>query len=255
MLYDTHLHTEFSTDSEMKFKELKDWVQNYGQGVIVTEHMDLKYPKPNQFVFSPSDYFTKFGPYRSKQILLGIEIGLRLDCLEEFRQMIKDYPFDFVLGSIHVVDQKDLYYNPFYEGRSKKEAYERYFQAMWECLSAFDCIDSLGHIDYIARYAPYSDPEIHYSEFPELIDEVLRLVAKKDIALEINTRRFTEQETVQQLMPIYQRFREVGGRYVTLGSDAHRISEVGRALEEADALAKACDLTVVHFVNRQRIEA
>lgn len=251
MLFDTHLHTDFSTDSEMKAKDLFALSKKENLGFIITEHMDLHYPKPDLFVFSVEDYFQKFQDYRNPNFLLGIEIGLRPDCLAENRQLAENRSFDFVIGSIHVVNELDLYYKPFYAHKDKQAAYLTYFSAMLRCLKETDFIDTLGHIDYIARYAPYDDPEVHYHEFAEAIDAVLRLVADKGIALEINTRRLNERKVIEDLLPIYRRFHAVGGEYVTLGSDAHRLTDVGSQLNIAWEMAQACQLQPVYFEKRQ----
>ena len=252
MLFDSHLHTRFSTDSEMEFADLRATSPLENCGIIITEHLDLNYPVPEKFVFPVDDYFTAYESYRSNRLLLGIEIGLRSDCLEENRQVISHHPFDFVLGSIHVVNKHDLYYAPYYEGRSKQAAYQEYFQAMLDCVKVYDFIDSLGHIDYIARYAPYPDPEVYYREFSEAIDAVLISLAQQEVALEINTRRFAAQQVIDHLVPIYRRFQELGGKYVTLGSDAHRPEAVASHLADAWELAQTCNLQAVYYQDRQR---
>lgn len=252
MLFDSHLHTRFSTDSEMKFADLRATALQENCGIIITEHLDLHYPVLEKFTFSIEDYFAAYMNYRSNRLLLGIEIGLRTDCIEANRHVVSHYPFDFVLGSIHVINQHDLYYSPYYEGRSKQVAYQDYFQTMVDCVKGNDFIDSLGHIDYIARYAPYPDPEVYYHEFAAAIDAVLVSLAEREVALEINTRRFNNKQVIEHLVPIYRRFHELGGKYVTLGSDAHHPEAVAGHLHDAWELAKACNLQAVYFQNRQR---
>ena len=249
MLYDTHMHTRFSTDSQMLIEDALDQAQSLGIGVTVTEHMDLAYPgEPEAFVFDVPAYFAAYEPYRSDAVQLGVEIGMRPDCLEDNRHIAQAYPFDYVIGSIHVIDDMDIYHADFYRGRTKTEVYERYFAAMMECLRTYDFIHSLGHIDYIARYARFSDPEIYHHEFPECIDPMLELVAAKGIALEINTRRLDRRERTENILPVYRRFAELGGRLVTIGSDAHQAADVGRRLSTGVDLARACGLTVVRYV-------
>jgi histidinol-phosphatase (PHP family) len=149
------------------------------------------------------------------------------------------------------VDNIDIYTPEFYQGRSKQEVYRQYFVEMLQCVTCYDTIHSLGHIDYIARYAKFVDTEIYYSEFKEQIDEILTALATKGKALEINTRRLGSKEAVEILMPIYQRFYEVGGQYVTIGSDAHRATEVGRGLAEGLVMADRAKLKVVYFKDGQ----
>lgn len=251
MLFDSHMHTKFSADSKMMIEEAIKKAQELNIGITLTEHMDFEYPGPMSFLFDVEKYFAEYNQYRSESLLLGIEIGMREDCLTENCKLVEKYPFDYVIGSIHVVDNIDIYLPEFYEGRSKQEVYRQYFNGMLKCVTCYDGIHSLGHIDYIARYAKYPDTEIYYNEFKEHIDEILKVVAQKGKALEINTRRLGSKDAVEVLMPIYQRFYEVGGRFVTIGSDAHRASEIGKGLADAVIMADRAQLKVVYFKDGQ----
>lgn len=247
MLFDSHMHTCFSTDSKMKIDEAVMRGRELGIGITITEHMDIAYPGPQAFIFDVDQYFSEYSKYRNESVLLGIEIGMRADCLEENCRIVQSYPFDYVIGSVHIVDNIDIYTADFYQGKSKQDVYRQYFATMLQCVTCYDGIHSLGHIDYIARYARFADPEVYYHEFAEQIDEVLTVLAKKGKALEINTRRLDSKEVVNFLMPIYQRFYEVGGRLVTVGSDAHRVGEVGRGLAAGQEIADRSQLKVVYF--------
>ncbi|CUH97673.1 putative histidinol-phosphatase [Propionispora sp. 2/2-37] len=247
MIMDTHMHTCFSSDATMKLQEAIAQSGELGIGITITEHMDLAYPEPGQFIFDVDAYFREYGPYRNERLLLGVEIGMRPDCLEDNRKLAKGYPFDYIIGSVHVINNIDLYWQSFYEGRTKKEIYTCYFDSMLECVAGHDFIHSLGHIDYIARYAPFADTNVYYEEFKEQIDPVLTLLAKREQALEINTKRPLTPDALRLLVPVYQRFAELGGRYVTIGSDAHRASEIGRDFAAAFDFAAHCGLRPVWF--------
>ena len=251
MLFDTHMHTTFSTDSKIKIQEAIAKGQELNLGITITEHMDLGYPQSNAFIFDVAEYLATYDKFRSDNVLLGIEIGMRNDCLQDNRYLVDEANLDFVIGSIHVIDNIDIYHESFYRTHTKQQVYYRYFEAMQECMRCYDFIDSLGHIDYIARYARFNDPEIYYTEFAEQIDEVLKVAAEKGKALEINTRRITDSRSVDLLMPIYKRFAELGGKLATVGSDAHKPQDIGRRINTAMDIAADCGLKVVYFKNRQ----
>ncbi len=251
MLYDTHMHTTFSTDSRMTIGEAAARGRELGMGIIVTEHLDLDYPKPKAFIFDTDEYFRAYGDWRSDTLLLGIEIGMRADLVRENAAVIAGNPFDFVIGSIHVIDHIDIYQEDFYLDRTKAEVYGQYFGQMLDCLGCYDFIDSLGHIDYIARYARFDDPELHYGEFQDELDAVLGRVAEREKALEINTRRMGDADVVAALLPVYHRFRQLGGKLVTIGSDAHRPEEIGKHFAVATDLAAACGLRPVYYRDRK----
>lgn len=249
--FDSHMHTKFSTDSRMKLEEVMERINRLDMGAVITEHMDINFPIEGHFFFKVDDYFKEYSPYRSDNLLLGIELGMKMDCLGEAREMVSRYPFDFVLGSIHLVDNNDIYGKDFYMGRSKLETYRRYLEIMLECIKSYDFVDSLGHIDYIARYANYDDREIYYEDFHDYIDKVLRVVAQRDIALELNTRRLGDIRAAENLEKIYRRFYELGGRMVTIGSDAHMIDSVGSNFKIAEEIAERCGLRAVYFKERK----
>lgn len=251
ILFDSHIHTNFSTDSKMNIEEAIKVSKKSGINLIITEHMDLKYPKEKLFVFNPEEYFNSFRKYRNEELLLGIELGMRDDCITESHDIEKNYDFDFVLGSIHLVDNIDIFYEDLYENKTKNEVYNQYLRCMNDCIKSYDFIDSLGHIDYIARYAPYDDKEIYYTEFSDLIDLVLKNLASMEKSIEINTRRFPNKDAVNNLKRIYGRFKELGGKTVTIGSDSHKPEVIGHCISDARELADICGLKVVYYKNRK----
>ncbi|VBB07438.1 histidinol phosphate phosphatase hisj [Lucifera butyrica] len=254
MLFDTHIHTQYSTDSRMKIEDAVKEGKKQQLGLVITEHMDLDYPRPEAFVFDVNRYFQEYEQYRGDSVLLGIELGMRPHVGEANRQIIAGHPFDYVIGSIHLVDGLDIYYEEFYRNRSKQEAYNRYFDSMLECLKLHDFIDSLGHIDYIARYARYQDPEVYFRDFAERIDQILTVLVERQKAIEINTRRFDRQQVVESLLPIYKRFGELGGRWATIGSDAHDAAGIGKEIAAAREIAERCNLKTVYYKQRVPIE-
>lgn len=247
MIFDTHMHTEFSSDSKMTVEQAMLQAKKLNIGIILTEHMDYLYPRPDMFVFDAAEYFKRYEKYRSNELLLGIEIGMQQACLNENQKLVQNHPFDYIIGSIHVIEGIDIYYEEFYHGRSKQEVYESYFAAMADCLAAYDFVHALGHIDYIARYAKVDAPEIDYLECKESIDKVLTVAAKRELALEINTKRQYTKDALASIMPIYQRFAELGGRFVTLGSDAHTAGGIGNQFKQAFAIADQCGLVPIYF--------
>lgn len=256
-MFDCHIHTDFSTDCSMNIEEVIKAAKENNIGTIITEHLDLNFMQPGEFMFNIDEYFNKYINYRNDKLLLGVEMGMRPDCIEENRKISEKYNFDFILGSVHVVENNGLYYDiygdNFYNGKNRKEAYEDYLKYMLQCVKEHDYIDSLSHIDYICRYAPYNDSNIYYEEYNELIDEILKELIYSEKAIEINTRRFDNKEAVDILKKIYKRFNKLGGKIVTLGSDSHRPESVGKHMHLGKEFAEECGLKVVYFKERKPI--
>ncbi len=251
-MFDTHMHTCFSADSTMPIAAVQEALSEQKIGVILTEHMDLDFPGDYTFECDIPKYFETYAPYRNNQLLLGIEIGLVPTAIQRNRTIITAYPFDFVLGAIHVANGIDICMDQaYYTAHTKRAVYTSYFESMYEGICAMDCIDSLAHIDYIARYAPYADKEITYALFKAWIDPVLKCLVDKGIALEINTRRLGDDKACQTMRTILEAYKAWGGKYVTCGSDAHNKEQVGHQLAKAYALAHTVGLSPVYFKERQ----
>ena len=234
MYFDSHVHTEFSADSEMKAQEALREAEKQGLGLVFTEHLDYDYPAAGkeEFIFDPEAYWAAYEPLRADGTLsFGVEMGMMASAREKNAAFVRRVPFDFILASIHFLDVKDLYYPETFEGREKGEMYHEYFTVMRDEIYAHPFINALAHIDYIARNAPFDNPEISYGAFTEEIDAVLR--------------------ALKELAPVYRRYRQLGGRYVTIGSDAHVPQGIGRCYDRARELARAFDLTIVTFRERK----
>lgn len=248
MIFDSHMHTKYSADSEMLATDAINRANELQIGIVFTEHFDFDIP--GDFVFEPEEYFKEYKSLRSDKVRLGIEIGMEKIAREPAQKFLQRGNFDMVIGSIHVVDRLDIYYPEYYEGKDKLTAYNKYFDAMIEEVEIGD-FDVLAHIDYICRAAPYENPEIDYLTFKTKIDEVLKILVERDKVLELNTRRFNSERAVNELKPIFKRYKELGGKYVTIGSDAHRVEVIGNHFDVAKKFADKLDLQVVTFCNRQ----
>lgn len=250
-MFDTHIHTTFSTDSKLTIDNAIKKAYDDNLGLILTEHMDLNFPAAGEFIFDIDKYFEQYDKYRSDKLLLGIELGMRDDCIDENSKIGKGHPFDYVLGSIHFVNGIDIYEKSFYEGKTKQEAYKEYFENMLSAIKTHSYIDSLGHIDYICRYAQYENKEINYKDHRNIIDEILKALSDRNIAIEINTRRLSNKDTFKSLMEIYERFAQLKGKYVTIGSDSHSENSIGCNYRAALQIAEESGLKPVYFKNRK----
>lgn len=252
MFFDCHVHTRhFSEDGLMTLQEALEAAEGAGGVITLTEHFDYDFPAPYTFRFDPVQYFQAFGGRRDpKRLLLGIEIGLQPSCAGRNDKLVQAYPFDLVVASTHVVDGMDISEEAYFQGKEKKEAYRRYLECVYENIAAYDNYDVMGHIDYIARYGPYEDRSLSYSDHREILDEILNHLVKKNKVLEMNTRCLQDAAAVRALAEIYQRYHSLGGRFVTFGSDAHESRHIFGSFSVAERLADECGLRQVYFTER-----
>lgn len=247
-LYDCHLHTAFSGDSDTPPEEMVERARDIGlSGITITDHLDLKYKHdPGLFDLDLPAYREGVSTLKEKygspafKILFGVELGLKTNCQAEHRKVLADNSFDFVIGSIHEVDGLDPYYPEFYTSRSAEASINAYFDCMLENIKAFHDFDSLGHLDYIARYTAKNygplEGTLSYEKYADRIDEILKWLIANGKALEVNTGSFRNGMTEPN--PSYRilsRYYELGGREITLGADAHTPATIADHFEEVAA--------------------
>ena len=255
LLADTHTHTGFSSDSKAEPVDMLAAAKKAGLSALCfTDHMDLDFPGDDTlFVFDTKKYFNKLLPLKENasrdaslpELLLGIELGLRPsrpDLRERMNTLLVAHPFDFVIGSTHVVDELDPYYKEYWELPGDRLL--RYFEDIRTNVAEHTNFDSLGHLDYIIRYLPDSVSLIKdyaVRDYMDLIDETLRTLVSRGQALEVNTAGLRKGLSFPHpKAEILTRYLELGGELITLGSDAHTPSDVGADIKKTAELLKTC---------------
>ncbi len=251
MKIDCHVHTEFSCDSEAKMEEyIKQALEKDIRRICFTDHVDLNPDDYGYNYYNPEKYFETFRKVKEQygeriQICSGIEFGEPHLYGERLKQL-SAYPYDFIIGSIHWIGNM-FPCQKVREQYSAKEFYTLYWKEVLNTVRRGG-FDALGHIDFPKRY--YG--EIYYVETE--LKEIFKWLLDGDMVIEINTSslRKGHSETMpgKELLEIY---RDCGGRYVTIGSDAHVEADLAADCEEAQALAEACGLWQVVYENRKRI--
>ena len=263
-LWDAHLHTNYSGDSQASCESMIVAATSMQlNGITITDHLDWDYKEsPHLFDLDIDSYFNAMKSYQSAyetdlfHILIGVELGLQEHLATRHHELLITHPFDYCIGSIHVVHGMDPYYPEYFQGRPLQESYEEYFQAILDNLYSFHEIDSLGHLDYIIRYGNLTINEQQnfplYQEYSALIDEILRYLIKKGIALEINTGSYRcGLIEPNPAIHIIKRFHELGGSLITIGSDAHSPEHVGLQFQQLPTLLKKCGFQEYYvFQNR-----
>jgi len=126
-----------------------------------------------------------------------------------------------------------------------------YFEELLENLQQFHDFDSLGHLDYIVRYAP-ADFIYQPQDYFEIIREIMQILLRKDIALEINSSGLKKQNMPNPHLDILAFYVSLGGELVTVGSDAHTPKYVGYGFEQVAELMKKAGLhEYVTYQNRK----
>lgn len=248
MLWDTHMHTSFSGDSDAAPESMAAAAARLGLGgICITDHLDIDYPdNPDQFLLDPDAYDTGIRRLQAKfrdrlPIRFGIELGLQPHLAQTYHDLLAAHDFDFVIGSSHVVHGADPYYPAYYQGRSERQAYLEYFASILENVAAFDAFDVYGHIDYVVRYGPNKNRDYSYRAYSEIIDEVLKTLIEKGKGIEINTGGFRYGlGHPNPTEDILKRYREFGGEIITVGADAHAPEDIAFDFQKVPEILKSC---------------
>jgi histidinol-phosphatase (PHP family) len=169
---------------------------------------------------------------------LPVKLGLEVDYVGELQvrldELLAPYPWDYLLGSVHWVDGLAVDQLPgLWADHSVEEVWRIYFDAL-ATLASSGCVDVLAHPDLAKKLSRRpADPAAFYPQLDA-------------VALEISTAGL--RKPVRELYPDPAL---LGGRPITLASDAHVPELVGAEFEQALELARSAGYdTVTVFEGR-----
>ncbi len=255
MLFDGHIHTHYSHDSTADPHAMCDAALAAGLGgIAVTDHCDIQWEidvaTPIAQSFAAAQQLREDYCGRLK-VLCGVEFGEALWQPEKAEAIAAAHDFDVIIGSVHAVR-----YPPFTVPFSwivfpqfteqQRHAYlEAYFRDMLALVEQGG-FDVLAHPPCVLRYITGKyGYAVDLTRFGDSIDAVLHAALARDIALEINT-------AVPFAETIWQRYYALGGRRITLGSDAHTPDRVGDGLRDAAAQLRRIGFREVYYYERRR---
>lgn len=246
MRADYHVHTGFSYDSESVPEDMiRAAVQKGLQTICITDHHDMDYMEPG-WEIDFEKYFKVFRKlqedYRNQiEVLIGIEFGMQAHLGEQIAELARKYPFDYVIGSVHLFDGYDPYYPGYFEGKTDEEGYRRAFEISLENVRNIADFDVLGHIDYIVRYGRNKEQDYSYAKNADYVDEILRILIQNGKGLEVNTGGFKcGLAFTHPHQDILKRYKELGGEIVTIGSDAHAPEHVAYDFYRVGQYLESC---------------
>ena len=257
-MYDYHMHSRVSFDGHDTGEALARAALDAGlQEICFTDHIDYD-PSGSMgdMAFDTAFYNAEYDHLNlpGLKIRRGVEIGMTRDNVAQFRQELNRREFDFVLGSIHFIDGLDVYFEPFWQGKTIWQAERRCLEETLACVQLHSDFDVLAHLTYIGRTLAHPAPRpVSYDDHREIVDEILRTLADKGKGLELNTSGLDRCGGFLPTADYFRRFRELGGEIVTVGSDAHRTDRVGQYSGEACELLKGIFGYVCTFENRKPI--
>lgn len=238
---DYHIHSEFSGDSVEKIEDIiKKSIEIGLKEIAITDHLEvdvlgltpeweINLEKRRKHML---DLISK---YKDKIIIRqGIEVGVQPHLKNYLEAVIEKYDFDFVIASNHSLYKIDIASGILQKNKSKKEIQKLYFKSVLKNIKVYEKFNVFGHLDYVTRYGGDKFKGIEIEDNWELIVEILEMLISKGKGLEINTSgyKYGENRNYPQI-EILKKYFELGGRIITVGSDAHEISHISRDIEKA----------------------
>ena len=234
---DYHCHSILSPDGAVPLSVIAEHALAAGMSEIcITDHCDLLTghgQRVHDYDWAPAvEQYQKTVPQFEGRVKLklGIEFGSGHVDPADAEIILSRPELDFVIGSIHNMSAKtgglDFYYVEYNTPEDCRRALDDYFDSM-EKLVRTDCYDVLGHIIYPLRYMHgLGSMEPYYDR----IHEIMRTAVERGKGIEVNTYRGL---TVEDWTPVLERYQDVGGEIVTVGSDAHDPAYAGAGVREA----------------------
>jgi len=185
-------------------------------------------------------------------IRLGVEVDYFPETLEESISLLKPYPFDFIIGSVHFINEFaiDLNAGP-WEEISQKEI-NQIWRTYWNLIAAAaksGYFDFIGHFDLPKKFKFYPDVDLTADALA-----ALDAISAANAALEINTSGWHKPagEAYPGLFYLMQAFRR--NIPILINADSHFPNHAARDFEKARKLASAAGYTeLVRYEKRKRL--
>ena len=240
---DAHLHTVRSPDAKAMLDAYCALAVERGLAELaITDHVDFD---PTMPAYAYASFADRERDVRGAAqrwsshglaIRFGVEVTYERRLEDEIRGWLGRHPHDYVIGSVHISDvspYKASNVRSFVSGRPLPDVVAPYFDEVIGAARS-GLFDTIGHLDFVKRYlVPHVLPS-DLAAAPELYEPVLLALIDSGTALEVNASglRQLPRETYPS-GAIVARYRELGGRHVVVGSDAHRAEWFAYGLAEA----------------------
>ena len=260
MLADLHTHSFYSFDGKPNASPDNIAKAAIAAGlthIAVTDHCDIDCELAG--LYRPLDReacFTALAEakekYRDKlNILIGIELGQAHHCPAEAREVLAQFPYDIVLGSLHNLEnEKDFYYFDFdkLEDSEIHACFDRVIAEEMQ-LCDFEGIGVITHLTYMDRYMHRAGKALDITPHKDALSRLLDKIVQKGLVLELNTSCLDEDlgMPTPEILTLY---RSLGGTRVCLGSDGHSPERIAQHFDKGAEILLDCGFTELTLPTR-----
>lgn len=273
-LVDYHMHTAVTVDAHATEEECCQRAVALGlREIAFTNHVMLTEP---DFTMSPEelvDHWVRIQVCQQRYPELTIRLGLEIDYYagreDDIAATIQHYEdlisrrFDFILGAVHHLN--GVFFGPsrnapaLFNNQEVEAIYHDFFVLMAKAAQS-GLFDVMAHPDLIKKYTGKLHPPVPFNRYRAPVGAFLESLLESGVGIEVNPSGL--KRSVAEIYPsdplLYLYVSEAKARgvepIVTLGSDAHRVEDVGARLSEGImALQRAGHNTVTLFERREQI--
>lgn len=260
-IIDLHTHTDNSPDGNHPCTYMAQKAEENGICCVAfTDHCEVDAFYKEEYDRRVLQSFfeiskTKVAFKNRLQILRGIELGQPHYLPDLAQKIITSQNYDVVIGSIHNLRGRlDFHHMQSFEDAPVEDMINEYFDEIIQMLE-WGNFDILAHITYPFRYIYNICGYIEdINKYSKKVDELLKLCAEKDKALEINmgglnypiNKPSPDIDTVK-------RYKQLGGRLVSVGSDSHYAERIGFGIERAYQIAREAGFDFVAMYNERKV--
>lgn len=245
-IFDTHTHSKNSFDGNNSCIELCEGIiKNGGIGIAITDHCDIDGVKEDCWAFQDKQY-NEVQEAKEKfknriTVYDGVELGQGIYENELSKEFVNKYDFDFVLGSIHNLEGMEDFYFLDYSKYDIYDLLEKYFCDVLK-LANCDYVDSIAHLTYPLRYIVAREHiNVDMSKFDDIIKDIFRAIIATNKALELNVSGLSmDMNDTLPNKKYIKLFHNMGGKYVTVGSDSHYKDKVCLNIDKGYDILKEC---------------
>ena len=260
-LCDYHTHTRFSFDGRpaathdaMCRRALEIGLSD----IAFTDHYDVNGEVEKLYDFPFAAMMEVKEKYKGRlNVVCGIELGNPTQYPEAARAVLDAHPYEFVIGSLHNLRGVPDFYHMNFDTMSDgliRQLFDRSLDETLEMVD-FEGMTTLGHMTYMHRYVARSGKKLDLKPYYEKITAIYEKLIHRGIALEINVSSLWKGLGIPMpSMELLKLYKDCGGKLITIGSDAHDVENLGKAIRKGYAILETVGFhEVLTIQNGQRI--
>jgi len=183
------------------------------------------------------------------QLFIGFESESYSGYISHVNSLIQAYQPDYVVGSVHHVDDINFDYSPEFYEKAVKQAggiiplYVRYFDIQFEMIQQLSP-KVIGHFDVIRIFDPLYRKHLEIPEISKRIHRNLSLICSKQMILDYNLRSLLKGADEPYISNCILKVAQSMGISIVPGDDSHSLDTVGLNIETGIRLLQNVGVSV-----------